>query len=105
MESRYQSASRHHVPNARHDANRSLRLATACVVARVACNRLITGVILPRTIGRKIGATTNKSVRIDVNGCHATLTEFRHFAAGVPRNLLEVVVGIRDDTAAPLLVV
>ena len=51
----------------------------------------------------EVRAAFHTSIRVDVNGAHARPTGLPHLAAHVPRNLLEVVIGVRDDAARAAL--
>ena len=92
----------HHVANPREPEG-SLCLTATSVVARVAIDGLIGCVVPPIKIRGEVRAALHASIRVDVNGAYARPTGLPHLAAHVPRNLLEVVVGVRDDAARAAL--
>src|SRR3954471_5868309 len=92
----------HHVANTRK-SKRRLRFAPAGVVACVAVDRFVLREVAPVEISRKVRATFDAAVRVDVNGPNPGAARLADLATKVTWNLLEIVVGIRDDSAATAL--
>src|SRR5262249_40549022 len=92
----------HHVADPR-ETQRRLRFASACIETGIAIHRLILLEVAPVKIGGKIGAALHSTCRIDVNGSNARATGLSELAADVAWQLLEVVIGVRDDTTTPAL--
>src|ERR1051325_6078001 len=100
MRWRRSSRSCHDIPHARQ-LERGLSFAATGVVTRGAVDRLVARKARPVEVGREIRTPLHVSEWIDVNGSNARLAGFAHFAADESRNLLEVIVRVRDH--APLL--
>ena len=81
------------------ERQRGLRFTSAGVITGVARNGVIPVVLAPVLVGRKVRAAAHHALRIDVDRCLAGAAGLRHLIAQVARNLLQVPVGVRDDTA------
>ena len=88
----------HHVADA-GEPERRLRFPPAGIITGITVHWFVFLEIAPVEVGREIGTALDLPRGIDVNGPNARATRLGQLAAGVARDLLQVVVGVGDHAA------
>src|SRR5689334_3536254 len=96
------SRSCHHVSDTRDPQGR-LCLAATGIVARITVHWFVLLKVPPVEVGRKVRATLYMPRGIDMNRPDPGAARLEHLTANVSRDLLQVVVGVRDNATAFLL--